>query len=162
MSLLTMKIFINALEASEDVTALVDDRIFPIAFTGSDDEFLNLPTPYIIVGYTGPNNSPETKDSVWEGVKDNEHVHVLFVGSDIDQLADIEQRGRQAIIDYFSSLQPTDENYGILPDNGLTVQGDLVDCDPYKPSFYHQLTYQCETNAGCNEQEESPTAEALT
>ena len=157
-----MKIFINALEASEDVTALVDDRIFPIAFTGSDDEFLNLPTPYIIVGYTGPNNSPETKDSVWEGVKDNEHVHVLFVGSDIDQLADIEQRGRQAIIDYFSSLQPTDENYGILPDNGLTVQGDLVDCDPYKPSFYHQLTYQCETNAGCNEQEESPTAEALT
>ena len=151
MSLLTMKIFINALEASQDVTALVDDRIFPIAFTGTDEEFANLPLPYIIVGYSGPNNSPETKDDVWEGTKDHEQVHVLFVGADIDQLADIEEYGRQAIIDYFSSLQPSDENYGILPDNGLVVQGDLIDCDPYKPSFYHQLTYQCETTVNRNE-----------
>ena len=144
MSLLTMKVFINALEASHDVTDLVDDRIYPIAFTGSDDEFLNLPTPYIIVGYSGPNNSPETKDSVWEGSTDHEQVHVLFVAGDIDELEEVEEAGRQAITSYFSSLPTTDPNYALLPDNGLNVQGDMVDCDPYKPSFYHQLTYQCE------------------
>ena len=144
MSLLIMKIFINALEASQDVTALVDDRIFPIAFTGTDEEFTNLPLPYIIVGYSGPNNSPETKDDVWEGNTDQEQVHVLFVAKDIDELADIEDKARSAITSYFSALTPQDDNYDLLPGNGLTVQGDQVDCDPYKPSFYHQLTYQCE------------------
>lgn len=144
MSLLTIKIFINALEASQDVTDLVDDRIYPIAFTGTDEEFENLTLPYIIVGYTGPNNQPETKDSVWEGNVDHEQVHVFFVAENIDQLADIEEKGRQAVTDYFSSLTPQDPNYSLLPDNGLVVQGDMVECNPYKPSFYHTLTYQCE------------------
>ena len=144
MSLLTIKIFINALEASQDVTDLVDDRIYPIAFTGTDEEFLDLPLPYIIVGYSGPNNSPETKDSVWEGSVDHEQVHVLFVAENIDQLADIEEKGRQSVTDYFKSLTPQDPNYSMLPDNGITVQGDQVECDPWKPSMYHTLTYQCE------------------
>ncbi len=144
MSLLTLKVFINALETSDDVTALVDDRIYPIDFAGSDEEFDKLPLPYIIVGYSGPNNTPDNKDALWEGNTDQEQVHVLFVARDIDQLADLEDKSRRAVTDYFGSLEPSDPNFNLLPDNGISVQGDEVMFNPWKPDFSHTLTYQCE------------------
>lgn len=144
MSLLTIKVFINALETSQEVTELVDDRIWPVAVPGTDDEFLNTPLPYIVVGYSGPNNQPETKDDVWEGGVDREQVLVLFVAHTIDELADLEDKARQAIMDYFSSLSPGDANYGLLPDNGLNIQGGDVEFTPWKPDYYHTLVYQCE------------------
>ena len=64
---------------------------------------------------------------------------------DIDELADLEEKVRKAIINYFEALEPGDENYGLLPDNGVTAQGDMVEYNPWKPDFSHTLTYNCET-----------------
>ena len=153
MSLLTIKVFMDALGASSDVTELVDDRIWPIGVPGDDVEFLNTPLPYIVVGYSGPNNPAETKDDRWVGSNDKEQIHVLFVGKNLDELADIEEKGRAAIVSYFDSLDPSDDNYALRPSNVLDPQGDMAEMNPYKPDYYHQLTYQCETdsNAGYDE-----------
>lgn len=147
MSLLTMKIFINALDESDDVTDLTGRRIWPVAFPGTDEEFENLETPYIIVGYTGPNNPVESKDQRWVGDEDTEQIHVLMVATDVDQLADLEEKVRHAIVEYFDGLTENDENYGLLPDGGINPQGDTVEYDPWKPAYSHTLTYQAETNS---------------
>ena len=138
-----MKIFIDALDASNEVVELTERRIWPVAVPGSEEEFDNVELPYIVVGYSGPNNQPETKDDVWSGEVDQEQVHVLMVAKDIDELADLEEKVRNAIIAYFESLEPEDENYGLLPDNGVHVQGDTVEYNPWKPDFSHTLTYNC-------------------
>ena len=114
---MTIKLFIDAIGASNDVTGLTDDRIYPIAVPGSDEEFENVELPYVVVGYTGPNNQVEHKDQVWVGDNDQEQVHVLMVAADIDQLASLEDKVKAAITTYFDALQPLDENYGLLPDN---------------------------------------------
>lgn len=147
MSILTMKIFIDALDASDDVTALAGERIWPVAVPGSDEDFENVELPYIVVGYTGPNNQAETKDERWAGDTDTEQIHVLMVAKDVDQLADLEDKVRQAVTNYFDTLEPGDDNYGLLPDNGASPNGDTVNFDPWKPSYSHTLTYQAETDA---------------
>ena len=147
MGILTMKIFIDALDASDEVLELAERRIWPVAVPGSDEEFENVELPYIVVGYSGPNNQPETKDQIYYGDNDQEQVHVLMVAKDIDELADLEDKVRRAIITYFEALEPGDENYGLLPDNGATAQGDMVEYNPWKPDFSHTLTYNCETKA---------------
>lgn len=147
MGLLTMKIFIDALDESDAVTTLTGRRIWPVAVPGSDEEFENVELPYVVVGYSGPNNQIETKDQRWTGDTDTEQVHVLMVAGDVDQLADLEGKVRKAITAYFDALQPGDENYGLLPDNGASPQGDTVEYNPWKPDYSHTLTYQCETAA---------------
>ena len=147
MSLLTIKLFIDAMDADTNVTALADDRIYPVAVPGSDEEFENIDLPYIVVGYTGPNNQVEHKDQRWMGDNDHEQIHVLMVAADIDQLANLEDKVKKAITSYFDALQPSDENYGLLPDNGMNPQGDTVEYDPWKPAYSHTLTYQCETDS---------------
>lgn len=140
-----MKIFIDALDESDEVTALTERRIWPVAVPGSDEEFENVALPYVVVGYSGPNNQVETKDQRWVGDEDTEQVHVLMVAKNVDQLADLEEKVRRAIVTYFDALQPGDENYGLLPDNGISPQGDTVEYNPWKPDYSHTLTYQCET-----------------
>ena len=151
MGLLTMKIFIDALDADENITELVERRIWPVAVPGSDEEFENVALPYIVVGYSGPNNQVETKDQRWVGEADTGQIHVLMVAMDVDQLADLEAKVRRAIVSYFDALQPSDENYGLLPDNGISPQGDMVEYNPWKPDYSHTLTYQCETNSHYDE-----------
>ena len=153
MSLLTIKLFIDALDADNGVTGLAERRIYPVAVPGSDEEFENIELPYIVVGYTGPNNQVEHKDQRWMGNNDHEQIHVLMVAADIDGLANLEDKVKKAITTYFDALQPNDENYGLLPDNGMNPQGDTVEYDPWKPAYSHTLTYQCETdsNVGYNE-----------
>lgn len=147
MSLLTIKLFIDAMDADTNVTALADDRIYPVAVPGSDEEFENIDLPYIVVGYTGPNNQVEHKDQRWMGDNDHEQIHVLMVAKDIDELASLEDKVKTAITSYFDSLQPSDDNYGLLPNNGMNPQGDTVEYDPWKPAYSHTLTYQCETDS---------------
>ena len=147
MSLLTIKLFIDALDADNGVTGLAERRIYPVAVPGSDEEFENIELPYIVVGYTGPNNQVEHKDQRWMGNNDHEQIHVLMVAADIDGLASLEDKVKKAITTYFDALQPSDENYGLLPDNGMNPQGDTVEYDPWKPAYSHTLTYQCETDS---------------
>lgn len=145
MGILTVKIFIDALDASEEITEMAERRIWPVAVPGNDEEFENVDLPYIVVGYTGPNNQSDNKDQRWSGDNDQEQIHVLFVARDIDELADLEEKARAAITSYFDALQPGDENYELLPDNGASPQGDMVEYDPWKPCYSHTLTYSCET-----------------
>lgn len=147
MGLLTIKLFIDALGASSDVTDMTDDRIYPVAVPGSDEEYENVDLPYVVVGYSGPNNQVEHKDQRWVGDNDQEQVHVLMVARDIDQLASLEDNVKTAITTYFDALQPSDDNYGLLPSNGMNPQGDTVEYDPWKPAYSHTLTYNCETDA---------------
>lgn len=147
MGLLTIKLFMDALDEDSGVTALAERRIYPVAFPGSDEDFENVDLPYIVVGYTGPTNQVEHKDQRWIGDNDQEQIHVLMVARDIDGLANLEDKVKKAITTYFDALQPNDENYGLLPDNGMSPQGDTVQYDPWKPAYSHTLTYQCETDA---------------
>lgn len=147
MSLLTIKLFIDALDADNDVTGLAERRIYPVAVPGSEEDFENIDLPYVVVGYTGPNNQVEHKDQRWTGDNDQEQIHVLMVAADIDGLASLEDKVKKAITAYFDALQPSDENYGLLPDNGMNPQGDTVEYDPWKPAYSHTLTYQCETDS---------------
>lgn len=139
MSLLSDKFFYNALTQSEDVTAIVDDRIFNPARPTVDEDEDKI--PYIIITFDDLQNNADTKDDGVEGDEDSVTVRILCVHEDCDALGDMTELVRQTLCDYWDKHR----------DEPLTpiewqFSAGRVDYDPDKPCCYQTLTYLCVTN----------------
>jgi hypothetical protein len=139
MSLLTDKFFYSALTQSEDVTAIVDDRIFNPARTTVDEDEDKI--PYIIITFEGLQNNADTKDDGVEGDEDRVTVNILCVHEDCDALGDMTELVRQTLCDYW-------DTHRCDPLTPITWQfsASRVEYDPDKPCCYQTLIYQCDTN----------------
>lgn len=139
MSLRTADFFSRALTRSNDVTAIVGDRIFLPARPTVDENEDTI--PYVIIMPGAVTNTGFTKDNTPEGDEDTANVGILCVAESHNRLTDLCEAVREACISLWretvgEELTPvewqftaTDEQY-----------------DPAKPCNYMTLNYQCTTN----------------
>ena len=145
MSLITDKVFYNALRSNATLMTQVGGRIESTSIPVPDDDFLNEPVPYIIITFDGLQNEGYTKDNNFEGDTDKVQVGIEVAAESRDELGLIMQTIRQTVIEYFE-----DENshawddYDYIPLN-YTLTASAIGYDSMKPCYYQTLTYNCNT-----------------
>ena len=146
MSLITDKVFYNALRSNAELMATVGGRIESTSIPVPDDEFENTPVPYVIITFDGLQNDGFTKDNSFEGDTDRVQVGIVVVADTRDDLGDIMQAIRAIIIAYFEDGENhTYDDYDLVP-NSYTFSAGQIGYDPDKPCYYQTLTYNCDTN----------------
>ena len=146
MSLITDKVFYNALRSNADLMTQVGGRIESTSIPVPDDEFENTPVPYVIITLDGLQNDGFTKDNSFEGDTDRVQVGIVVAADTRDDLGDIMQAIRAIIIAYFEDGENhTYDDYDLVP-NSYTFSAGQIGYDPDKPCYYQTLTYNCDTN----------------
>lgn len=146
MSLITDKVFYNALRSNADLMTQVGGRIESTSIPVPDDEFENTPVPYVIITFDGLQNEGFTKDNSFEGDTDRVQVGIVVAADTRDDLGDIMQAIRAIIIAYFEDEENhTYDDYDLVP-NSYTFSAGQIGYDPDKPCYYQTLTYNCDTN----------------
>lgn len=144
MSLITDKVFYNALRSNADLMTTVGGRIESTTIPVPDEQFLDTPVPYIIITFDGLQNEGFTKDNSFEGNEDKVQVSIEVAANTRDELGDIMQTIRQTVIDYFEGIQKTDVDWPLIPNN-YTFSAGAIAYDSMKPCYYQTLTYNCDT-----------------
>ena len=144
MSLITDKVFYNALRSNAELMATVDGRIESTSIPVPDDQFLDTDVPYIIITFDGLQNDGFTKDNSFEGENDKVQVSIEVAANTRDDLGDIMQTIRQTVIDYFENIEESDDDWTLIPNN-YTFTASAIGYDSMKPCYYQTLTYNCDT-----------------
>ena len=144
MSLITDKVFYNALRSNADLMATVGGRIESTSIPVPDDQLDNEPVPYVIISFDGLQNEGFTKDNSYEGDTDKVQVSIDVTAQTRDELGDLMQTIRKTVIDYFEGIQKTDDDWPLIPNN-YTFSASPVGYDSMKPCYYQTLTYNCDT-----------------
>lgn len=146
MSLITDKVFYNALHSNATLMAQVDGRIESTSIPVPDKQLDNTPVPYIIITFDGLQNEGHTKDNSFEGETDKVQVGIEVAANTRDDLGEIMQAIRETIIEYF---EDTDghawDDYQYIPTN-YTLTASAIGYDGDKPCYYQTLIYNCDTN----------------
>lgn len=146
MSLITDKVFYNALRSNATLMAQVDGRIESTSIPVPDKQLDNTPVPYIIITFDGLQNEGHTKDNSFEGETDKVQVGIEVAANTRDDLGEIMQAIRETIIEYF---EDTDghawDDYQYIPTN-YTLTASAIGYDGDKPCYYQTLIYNCDTN----------------
>ena len=145
MSLITDKVFYNALKSNPDLVAMVDGRIENTAIPVPDEELLNQPPPYIIIAYDNMENEVTSKDYSYEGDEDKVQIRIDVTAGDRETLGDICIAIRRTIKDYFINAEESQPDYALVPLDYKFGAGP-VQYDPLIPLFSQSLTYICDTN----------------
>ena len=145
MSLITDKVFYNALRSNAELMARVEGRIESTSIPVPDEKFENTPLPYIIITFDGLQNEGFTKDNSFEGNEDKVQVSIEVAADTRDDLGDIMQTIRQTVIDYFEGIEESDNDWPLVPNN-YTFAAGAIGYDSMKPCYYQTLTYNCDTN----------------
>ena len=145
MSLITDKVFYNALLSNQTLADMVEGRIENTTIPVPDDELANTPVPYIIITFDGMQNEGFSKDNSYEGMNDKVQVGIEVAATDRQQLADITTAIRQTVIDYFESAVEEQPDFSLIPQN-YTLTASPVQYDSLAPCFFQTLNYNCDTN----------------
>lgn len=146
MSLITDKVFYNALRSNATLMERVGGRIESTSIPVPDDKFLDTPVPYIIITFDGLQNEGFTKDNSYEGDQDKVQVSIEVAADTRDDLGEIMQTIRETIIEYFEDDDGHAwDDYQYIPTN-YTFTASPVGYDSMKPCYYQTLTYNCDTN----------------
>ena len=145
MSLITDKVFYNALRSNAALMTQVGGRIESTSIPVPDEEFDNTPVPYIIITFDGLQNEGFTKDNDFEGITDKVQVSIDVAAQSRDELGQIMTEIRQTVIDYFEDTEDHAwDDYDYIPQN-YTFTASAVGYDSEKPCYYQTLTYNCDT-----------------
>ena len=145
MSLITDKVFFNALKSNSELVEQVDGRIYNTAVPVPDDEFLNTPVPYIIITFDDLKNEGYTKDNSFEGDTDKVWIGIEIAAEDRETLGDIAQAIRQTVKSYFLGTTHEKDDYDLVPED-YEFSASKIQYDPIKPCFWQTLIYECDTN----------------
>ena len=146
MSLITDKVFYNALRSNAALMAAVGGRIESTSIPVPDEEFENTPLPYVIITFDGLQNDGFTKDNNFEGDTDHVQVGIEVAADTRDELGDIMQAIRETVVAYFEDTEGHAwDDYDYVPVN-YTFTASPVGYDSEKPCYYQTLNYNCDTN----------------
>jgi len=146
MSLITDKVFYNALRSNAELMASVDGRIESTSIPVPDEEFENTPVPYIIITFDGLQNEGFTKDNSYEGDNDKVQVGIEVAANTRDDLGEIMQKIRETVIAYFEDTEDHAwDDYDAIPTN-YAFSASAIGYDSMKPCYYQTLQYNCDTN----------------
>lgn len=144
MSLLTDIIFVKALQADRELIAqLPAGDVYNTTIALPDEEAENAQTPYAIVMFDGLTNDQSTKDS-YEGESDSVNISIEVAAKTRQQLGELTQRVRRAVVEYFESITSEDEYADLVPED-YQFTASQVNYDPKKPCYWQILSYQCDT-----------------
>lgn len=145
MSLITDKVFYNALRSNASMMAQVGGRIESTSIPVPDEELDNTPVPYIIITFDGLQNDGFTKDNDFEGITDRVQISIEVAAQSRDELGQIMTDIRQTVINYFEDTEGHAwDDYDYIPQN-YTFTAGKVSYDSMKPCYYQTLTYNCDT-----------------
>ena len=146
MSLITDKVFYNALRSNAELMATVGGRIESTSIPVPDEQLDNTPVPYIIITFDGLQNEGHNKDNSFEGETDKVQVGIEVAADSRDDLGEIMQTIRDTIIEYFEDTEGHAwDDYAYIPTN-YTLTASAIGYDGDKPCYYQTLTYNCDTN----------------
>ena len=146
MSLITDKVFYNALRSNAALMQQVGGRIESTSIPVPDEQLDNEPVPYIIISFDGLQNEGFTKDNSFEGMNDKVQVSIVVAAQTRDELGDIMQTIRETVIAYFEDDEGHAwDDYQYIPNN-YTFTASQVAYDSMKPCYYQTLNYNCDTN----------------
>jgi hypothetical protein len=146
MSLITDKVFYNALRSNAALMQQVGGRIESTSIPVPDEQLGNEPVPYIIIAFDGLQNEGFTKDNSFEGMTDKVQVSIEVAAQTRDELGDIMQTIRETVIAYFEDDEGHAwDDYQYIPNN-YTFSASQVVYDSTKPCYYQALKYDCDTN----------------
>ena len=146
MSLITDKVFYNALRSNAALMEQVGGRIESTSIPVPDEEFNNVPVPYVIITFDGLQNDGFTKDNDFEGNTDHVQVGIEVAADTRDELGDLMQAIRETVIAYFEDNEGHAwDDYQYIPSN-YTFTASQVGYDSMKPCYYQTLNYNCDTN----------------
>ena len=91
MSLITDKVFYQALLSNQSLVDQVGGRIESTSIPVPDEELLNEPVPFIIITYDGMQNDGFTKDNSYEGDTDHVQISIEVTAENREQLGDLMQ-----------------------------------------------------------------------
>ena len=145
MSLITDKVFYNALRSNAALMAQVGGRIESTSIPVPDEQLDNEPVPYIIITFDGLQNEAFTKDNSYEGDTDKVQVSIGVAAQTRDELGDIMQAIRETVVAYFEDDEGHAwDDYQYIPIN-YTLTASAIAYDSMKPCYYQTLTYDCNT-----------------
>ena len=145
MSLITDKVFYNALRSNAALMAQVGGRIESTSIPVPDEQLDNEPVPFIIITFDGLQNDGYTKDNSFEGDTDRVTVSIEVAAQSRDELGQIMSDIRQTVINYFEDTEGHAwDDYEYVPTN-YTFTAGKVSYDSMKPCYYQTLTYNCDT-----------------
>jgi len=137
MSLRTADFFCRAVSTSEEIAAIVGDRIYLPARPTIDENEDTI--PYIIIMPGNVTNNAETKDDGVEGDEDTANVSLLCIARCHDELMNLCELVREVC-----SLR---WEFGDDPQTPIewNFSASEEQYDPIKPCNYLTLNYQCIT-----------------
>lgn len=140
MSLCTDKFFYQAIAASEVVKEATDGRIYNTADDSVENE-ADTQVPYVIITNNGGQNNVEDKDDVGESDTDTDNISIEIAATSREQLATIATAIRKAVKAEFAE--------SVVGDTIIdyTFSYGPVNFDEWKPCYWQNLNYQCETTA---------------
>ena len=147
MSLLTGKLFYEALKHDADLMQVTGGRIYSTAIETSPMDEDKTPLPYIILMMNGGSNDQTTKDG-FEGMTDQVQIAAEIAADGTDTVLEIADQVREAIRNYFTDVQSgavETENADLLP-NDYVFTWDPVSWDWSKPCHFTTLHWACDTN----------------
>jgi hypothetical protein len=146
MSLITDKVFYNALRSNTALMEQVGGRIESTSIPVPDEQLDNVPVPYVIITFDGLQNDGFTKDNNFEGDTDHVQVGIEVAADTRDELGDIMQAIRDTVVAYFEDTEGHAwDDYDYVPVN-YTFTASPVGYDSMKPCYYQTLNYNCDTN----------------
>lgn len=178
MSLLTDRIFFDALSADTELMTAIGNRLYCTSIPVPDLQADNTPVPYVIITFDGLNNQDTTKDDPFEGGTDQVQIGIEIAANDRVELGNIAKRIRRVIHEDFSYqwrytellradgtplrtsngfllrvLENFDEMIRKMPQD-YTFTADAVQYDSMKPCYWQVLHYQCDMYNTINENED--------
>ena len=141
MSLQTDILFVAAIKSDASIMDMLPaSDVYNTFIPVPDEDLDNVPLPYVIVAECDVDNNETTKDD-YEGDTDNVLVEITVVARTRAELGMLTSKIRKAVYRYFSSPTESDEIHGLIQ---YHVGAKQVNGEPYKPSVWRILTYQCE------------------
>lgn len=133
MSLISDKLFYDALKNDEAIMNVTDGRIYNTVYPEENTNAERI--PYIIIFHEGVRNDTESKDSGAEGRIDVETIRLFIVAKERDYLAELTTQVRNCLRKASDDWEMYDYTFSAGP----------VAFDYDKPCHYQSFTYVCET-----------------
>ena len=143
MSLQTDIIFAKAIKSDSSLLGMLKSGdVYNTSIALPDEDLRNAPVPYCIVSFDGLVNDQSSKDD-YEGDFDVVTVTVEIAARTRPELGTIATKIRKAVRRYFIASEESDDDHDMIPlDYQFTAK--QVNYDPLKPSYWQELTYQCD------------------